>query len=117
MTSKTVQGLVELISVLLVAAAANGYAAADPSDCGISNPAFCETFSSPQPTGNRSGDLNGTLWGVSRQLGSVNFGQGQYYDVEPTTMQRCGSDVLVQPPNDVAICNGMAVESVADQHG
>ena len=106
---------IELISILLLTAAADVYA--DASDCGIANPAFCETFSAPDGNGNRSGDLDGTLWGVSRQLGAVNFGQGQYYYVLPTTMERCGTDVVVQPPHDVAICNGQAVESVSDQHG
>ena len=115
MTREYVPRLIRWVCILLTAVAVN--VEAGPADCGIANPAFCETFDSPQGIGNRSGDLNGTLWGVSRQLGGVNFGQGQYYDVEPTTLQRCGSDVLVQPPNDVAICNGRAVESVSDQHG
>jgi hypothetical protein len=87
------------------------------TNCGLANAAFCETFTAPAGIGNRSGDLNGTLWGVSRQLGAINFGQGQYYDVSPTTMLRCGQIVVVQPPNDVAICNGQLVESVSDQHG
>jgi hypothetical protein len=38
--------------------------------------AFCETFDAPAGTGNRSGDLNGKVWGVSRILGDTNFGQG-----------------------------------------
>jgi len=115
MIRKSAQRFIELISILLMVATANVHA--DPADCGLLNPAFCETFSSPQPIGNRSGDLNGTLWGVSRQLGAVNFGQGQYYDVEPTILERCGTSIVAPPPNDVAICNGMAVESVSDQHG
>ena len=114
MLRRSVQRLLELTSILLMAVAANVYA--DPTACGLPSPAFCETFDSPQGIGNRSGDLNGTLWGVSRQLGAVNFGQGQYYDVSPTTIQLCGNDVVVQPPHDVAICNGMAVDSVDDQH-
>jgi hypothetical protein len=80
-------------------------------------PAFCETFDQPAGTGNRSGDLNGTLWGVSRLLGGVNSGQGQWYDASPTMMNKCGTMVQVQPDNDVAICNGQVVESVDDQHG
>jgi len=80
-------------------------------------PAFCETFDQPTGTGNRSGDLNGTVWGVSRLLGGVNSGQGQYYDASPTTLEKCGQSVQVQPPNDVAICNGRVVEAVSDQHG
>jgi hypothetical protein len=85
--------------------------------CGLTNPAFCENFNAPDSIGNRSGDLDGTLWGVSRQLGAVNFGQQQYYDVSPTTMQHCGQAITVQPPNDVEICNGQLAEAVSDQHG
>ena len=115
MIRKSVHALIALAAILFTIAAVNVYA--DLGDCGLANPAFCETFSSPQSNGNRSGDLNGTLWGVSRQLGAVNFGQGQYYDVQPTTLQRCGTNVAAPPPYDVAICNGQAVESVSDQHG
>jgi hypothetical protein len=78
-------------------------------------PAFCETFDAPAGIGNRSGDLNGILWGVSRQLGAVNSGQNQYYDASPSTMQKCGQEVQVQPDYDVTICNGQAVESQYDQ--
>jgi hypothetical protein len=80
-------------------------------------PAFCETFDEPAGIGNRSGDLNGTLWGVSRQLGAVNSGQNQYYDVSPTIMDKCGPNLTVQPPSDVAICNGQLVDAQTDQHG
>ena len=90
---------------------------ASPADCGFTAAAFCETFDAPAGNGNRSGNLNGALWGVSRQLGAVNFGQGQYYDVASALMHRCGDDVTVLPPNDVAICNGEAVDAVNDQHG
>lgn len=79
--------------------------------------ALCETFDAPAGTGNRSGDLNGTLWGVSRLLGFVNPGQNMYYDVQPTIMQKCGTNVLVQPPSDVAICDGQLVDAVDDQTG
>lgn len=100
---------------LLALAAQSAFAASNA--CHIANPAFCETFDAPAPTGNRSGGLNGALWGVSRQLGGTNFGQQQYYDVSPTTMQSCGVDKTVQPPADVAICNGRLVEAQTDQHG
>jgi hypothetical protein len=76
--------------------------------------AFCETFDHPGGIGNRSGELDGTVWGVSRQLGATNFGQGQYNAVAPTIMQRCGRNVTVKPPDYVAICNGQLVESVND---
>ena len=87
------------------------------SSCGLANAVFCETFDAPAGIGNRSGDLDGTIWGVSRALGGINFGQGQYNSTSPTTMSRCGQEVTVQPPNDVAICNGQLVEAQFDQHG
>ena len=102
---------------LFFLASAGATAQGTPNDCGLADAAFCETFSAPAGTGNRSGDLNGTLWGVSRQLGAINFGQGQYYDVASTTLQRCGQDVTVQAPQDVVICDGRVAESVDDQHG
>ena len=76
--------------------------------------AFCETFDHAAPIGNRSGGLNGTLWGVSRLLGYTNFGQGQYNATSPTAMQACGKLVHVQPPNDVTICDGRLVEAQTD---
>lgn len=80
-------------------------------------PAFCETFDAPAGTGTRSGQLNGTLWGVSRLLGSINSGQNQYFDVAATTIQLCGTSLQVIDPNDVQICGGQLVESVWDQTG
>jgi hypothetical protein len=77
--------------------------------------AFCETFDAPAGTGNRSGQLNGTLWGVSRLLGFTNSGQNQYFDVAPTTIQLCGTSLQVIDPSDVQICDGQLVESVWDQ--
>jgi hypothetical protein len=91
--------------------------AAAPSNCGLVQAAFCDTFDAPAGNGNRSGDLNGTIWGVSRALGGINFGQGQYNSTSPTMMDRCGQNVLVQPPNDVAICDGRLVEAQTDQGG
>src|SRR5690348_11462437 len=97
-------------ALLVIAASASAVAQSSSPGCRFLSapgavPAFCETFNQPAGTGNRSGDLNGTLWGVSRLLGGVNTGQGQYYDASPTTMEKCGVSVQVQPPNDVAICN------------
>lgn len=99
-----------------VAAAGTGPCQFQTADQPVSI-AFCETFDQPAGIGNRSGDLNGTLWGVSRLLGATNFGQGQFYDASPTVMDKCGLNVTVQPPNDVAICNGQLVDAQTDQHG
>jgi hypothetical protein len=108
------QSLVVLALLFVLCGSAD---ATPPVTCGLAKPAFCDTFDAPAGVGNRSGDLDGTVWGVSRLLGAINFGQGQYDAVSPTTMDRCGLSVLVQPPNDVAICNGMLVDAQYDQHG
>ena len=101
----------------LVPAGATGVACAAGGNCGLTQVAFCDTFDAPAGTGNRSGDLDGRVWGVSRALGGVNFGQGQYDSASPSMMDYCGTQILVQPPNDVRICNGRLVESQYDQHG
>ncbi|HTD29394.1 MAG TPA: hypothetical protein VK660_08415 [Xanthomonadaceae bacterium] len=106
-----------ILALLLAMVMVMGPAHAAVDACGLTNAAFCETFNASASIGNRSGGLDGTLWGVSRQLGATNFGQEQYYDVSPTTMDHCGKDFRVRPPNDVAICNGEVVDSVSDQHG
>ena len=115
MSRSFLQRYMPLLFLAVIIATATASAA--DSTCGLANAAFCETFDAPAGIGNRSGDLNGTLWGVSRQIGGTNFGQGQYYDASPTTMELCGQSVQVQPPHDVAICNGQLVEAQTDQHG
>jgi hypothetical protein len=79
---------------------------------------FCDTFDAPAGIGNRSGDLNGYLWGVSRALGSgVNFGQQQYGMWNPTVIQRCdGTSAKVIAPHDIIICNGQLREAVNDNN-
>jgi len=79
--------------------------------------AFCETFDRPAGIGNRSGQLDGTLWGVSRLLGASNFGQQQFNAAAAAVMRRCGRNVTVVPPQDVAICDGRLVEAVNDNGG
>lgn len=78
-------------------------------------PAFCDTFDKPEGIGNRSGALNGTVWGVSRYFGGINQGQGQFYDASPAGIDLCGTTFSVIEPNDVQICDGLLVESVFDQ--
>src|ERR1700730_11762342 len=64
--------------------------------CGLSQPAFCDTFDQPAGTGNRSGQLNGTVWGASRTTGITNFGQSQYDYWAPTTMTGCSGTSSVR---------------------
>ena len=78
---------------------------------------LCATFDQPDGTGTNSGDLNGTLWGVSRLLGEENVGQQQYFSISSTLMNKCGQTVTVIAPNDIAVCNGLLVDAQYDQHG
>jgi Putative Ig domain len=75
---------------------------------------FCDTFDAPAGIGNRSGDLNGNVWGVSRDLWSVNFGQRQYDAAVPTKLVTCNGTTTVRPPKDVIICNGQLREATND---
>lgn len=77
--------------------------------------AFCDTFDAPAGTGNRSGDLNGTVWGVSRVTGFQNVGLA--YRWMPTQLNLCGTIVSAQPENDVRICDGHVVEASSDGGG
>jgi hypothetical protein len=83
--------------------------------CGLSSPAFCETFDAPAGTGNRSGQLNGILWGASRTTGALNGGQGSYGTWYPTTVQSCNGNQAGQPDGtDILICNGQVREATTD---
>jgi hypothetical protein len=85
--------------------------------CGLSDPAFCDTFDTPQNGGTRSGDLNPVVWGVSRTTGNVDMGQNSLNGWFPTTLQACDGDrANVMSPNDVIICNGQVREAVNDGH-
>ncbi len=41
---------------------------------GTSAVTFCDTFDAPAGIGNRAGDLDGNVWGVSRATGQIGFG-------------------------------------------
>jgi hypothetical protein len=78
--------------------------------------AFCETFDAPFPVTNRSGQLNGTLWGVSRITGNMNP-SGLLDAWAPSTIQACGGSQPAEPDaTDVIVCNGQLRESMFD-HG
>ena len=81
--------------------------------CGLPSAAFCDTFDAPAGIGNRSGDLNGTIWGVSRITGGINFG-GLFNATPATTLQTCNGPATVRPPNDIIICNGQLREATND---
>jgi hypothetical protein len=79
-------------------------------------PAFCDSFDTPAGTGNRSGDLNGTVWGVSRR-GQEASSQGMWHEWYTTQLDLCGTTISVTTPNDVRICNGHLAEALNDGGG
>ena len=74
--------------------------------------AFCETFDRPEPVGNRSGEMNGDLWGVQRIGGIVNYGQP--FTWANAQVDLCGTDVAVHAETDLRICNGQLRDGTND---
>ena len=81
------------------------------------NVAFCDTFDQPMGTGNRSGDLDGLVWGASRLSDGWNQGQGQYNLWHTNQMDKCGVMQTVTGLNDIQICNGEMVETTSNDGG
>jgi hypothetical protein len=78
---------------------------------------FCDTFDAPAGKGNRAGDLDGDVWGVSRTTGYLNFGQTWFNMWNPTTIEKCdGTRPRVIAPNDVIICGGQLREASNDNN-
>ena len=86
---------------------------------GTSAVVFCDTFDAPAGigNGNRAGQLNGNVWGVSRTTQAVNFGQHMYNQWNATAIQLCdGTTPTVVAPNDIVICNGQLREASNDNN-
>lgn len=84
----------------------------NPAACGLPNAAFCDTFDQPYPgTKTQTGDLDPTLWGVSR-VGDLNP-QAIVNGISPSH-NACTPTAAIYPPADVRICNGQLVESIND---
>lgn len=108
-----------IVAVLLLMSGGSASAQTVPGNCGmqLGGPViFCETFDNKNPgIPSRTGDLDPNVWGVSRALGLVNFGQGQYNAMAVVTQfQTCNGTVTVVPPNDIMICNGQLREATND---
>ena len=103
------------VAAAIVAGSAHAQAAGT-GPCGLSQPALCETFDQPAGIGDRSGQLNGTLWGVSRTIGGsgTNFGQQEFNAWSPTQLRTCGGTSTAQPDNDIIVCNGQVREALND---
>src|SRR5260370_40325101 len=59
--------------------------------------AFCETFDKPFPNTNRSGQLDGTLWGVSRITGHIGGRTGVVDEWSPSTTDACSGKQPARP--------------------
>lgn len=101
-----VAGGVTLIATL-------GDSASAATACGLTDPAFCETFDVAKPdTTTRTGDLDESYWGVSR----VRRAEGSGDNDSPWVAAALdGANVL--PPNDVRIHDGTLHEAVNDSDG
>ena len=84
--------------------------------CGMQlneNPvAFCETFDQPSPVTNRSGEMNGDLWGVQRIGGTVNYGQP--FAWPNATVNVCGTESAAHAETDLRICSGQLRDGTND---
>jgi hypothetical protein len=77
---------------------------------------FCDTFDVPKGIGNRAGDLDGNVWGVSRTT-AFNFGGGACNQWNSTPLQKCGGTTpRVNAPQDVIVCNGQLREAANDNN-
>jgi hypothetical protein len=85
--------------------------------CGLAQAAFCDTLSQAtvNPAGDREGQLNAQVWGVSRDLGFNNIGQGQYA-AAVRSLQMAGSCPVqgVTIETDMIVCDGQLNDVVND---
>lgn len=90
------------------------------SDCRFSlagsevSVAFCEPFAAPGGDGGRSGDLDPSVWNVSRRSGINNPGQGLVNFWPTATVKGCGAPSPSPPPKDVRVCDGRLHEASND---
>ena len=88
-----------------------------PGDCGLGQPAFCDTFEAGPVAGGRMGDLDPARWSVSRDgLDPAPTVNGAAFVVKPVRMPACraGVPAIALPDSDVAICDPTA--SIATRH-
>ncbi len=80
--------------------------------CGLASAAFCETFDAAHNGGTQTGDLDPTLWGVSRS-GAFNPSQGLINSFV-MSHNACANGAASPIPSDARVCNGQYVESQND---
>lgn len=84
--------------------------------CGLAEAAFCDTFAegpTVNPANSREGGLSSVVWGVSQTTGNQNFGSSAN-DWASAQTSTCGRTGMVNPPDDVQVCDGQLVDTVND---
>jgi hypothetical protein len=112
--AKTLSSILAVTFALASPASVSPIASAASNDCGLTSPAFCETFDAPNPQVDRAGQLEHVVWGVSRATSDTNNGQQILNKWSSSQLQACGTTQLVAPENDAVICNGRMAESIND---
>jgi hypothetical protein len=120
-TARTKAVIGAVVTAVALALAGTVFLSGAVNSCGMQKNdapvAFCETFDHPFPVTNRSGQLDGTLWGVSRVSANDNFGK-ETEAWSSSTIDACDGSHPAQPDgSDVIVCNGQLRESSDDQHG
>jgi hypothetical protein len=93
----------------------NSSSGAPSAGCGLPLAAFCETFDHPSTGTERAGQLDPTVWGVSRATGNTSLG-GLNDAWSRTLIDACGGQQQAAPGTDVLVCNGQLVEAANDNY-
>jgi hypothetical protein len=85
------------------------------STCGLTNPAFCDTFNQPSAVRGRAGDLNPASWTAGRLAPQDFSGFGPVANpVATAPVPACRASLPIStafPPNDTLICDATATRS------
>lgn len=84
--------------------------------CGLTSPAFCDTFDAPSSHRGRAGELDATRWSAGRLSPALPSANGRATDIGPATIRPCRSNLPAQvlPPSDALICD--ANGAIASPH-
>src|SRR5207249_7010331 len=80
-------------------------------NCGLSQPAFCDTFDQPYNGGGRTGQMDPSRWSIGR-VGNAGPSQNLINMFAPSPAMRCKTPVTgVMPEQDYFICGAEFNES------
>jgi hypothetical protein len=114
--SSLVVGSVSLAAVAAVCLVTFASVDAAPGDtCGLTNPAFCDTFDQPSAVRGRAGDLNPASWTVGRLAPQDISGFGPVANpVATAPLPACRASLPIAtafPPNDTLVCDATSGRS------